>query len=198
MVTCDDIRRFIKEAGATPKGARKDDLIQQAKAIYPGVPIFDEIRESVAAGKIVIAREDWERVAGAAEVLRCEPTVKGILASGRAEVALRATDPDTAVPLKGKLDWLDIKGSRATIADLKTFSNSRGKSVDQAIADSIFYEGYYRQAYLYTRLLELQPNPPAHIEFVFIFVESEPPYETASRRCGQRPAPSPTCTGFAG
>lgn len=179
LVTVDDIRAFIVSKGGTAKGTRKADLVAQAQAIDPNVPILDVLKarhDQLNVGKSVIKTADWLRVMRAAESLRDEPRVKQLLSEGRSEVSMFATDPISGTPIKARMDWVTPN----LTLDLKTFSQRHGKTIDRSVADAILYERYYRQGWLYTRIRELngQPNMP----FVIAFVESTEPHEVRIKR----------------
>ena len=80
------------------------------------------------------------------------------------------------MPLKCRLDW---KHPKLTL-DLKSFTQKgTGKPIDRCITDIIFFEKYYRQAVFYTMMRGWPKEFKG--EFVFAFIESEPPYETRLR-----------------
>lgn len=182
LVTMDDLRGWLRDKGYTPKGTRKQDVISQVQAVDSTVPILDVIERRHFAeneGKTFFKPEDWQRIAGAAKALRDEPHVQRLLSEdGQAEVPMFARDPETGVLLKAKMDWV----APTHILDLKTFSQTRGKSIDKTVSDAIFYEQYYRQAYFYdyVRRLALKEDHGT-FDFVMAFVESEPPHETRIR-----------------
>lgn len=180
LVTIEDLRDWLKAHGITPKGTRKADIICQVQSIDPNVPIWDlidEADEANTAGKRVGCKEEFSRLFAAAEALRGEPEIQSIMQGGESEVSLFAEDPQTGVPLKGRLDWLTDN----CILDLKTFKQKHGKSIDQSIADTIWYEGYARQAYLYSTLHKWVTGRAKPIRFVLAFVESDPPHEVRLR-----------------
>lgn len=74
------------------------------------------------------------------------------------------------------MDWV----SPSCTLDLKTFTQMRGRSIDDSVARAIYYEGYYRQAYFYTLLRSLSGSKVS--KFVFGFVESEQPHEVRIRQ----------------
>jgi hypothetical protein len=194
LVTIDDLRGWLKDRGFVPKGTRKADVISQVQ-LQANPPILDVLRERHAAenaGKTELSKDFWFRIGNAAIALRQEPEIAKILSDGQPEVPLTATDPKTRVFLKGKLDWM----SDSCTMDVKTYSQQRGKSIDKTIADAIWYERYFRQAYFYSYLRSLQPGfskpgiaavaPP----FLIAFVESEEPHEVRIRElraknCGE-------------
>jgi hypothetical protein len=183
LVTMADLRSALENSGVKPKGTRKADVIIQVQAYLPNAPIADIIEQEHAAkhaGKLMFNNEQWTNIANMARALTEEPEIQRMLEKGSAEVVMTATDPETGVLLKGKMDWV-----RPDLTlDLKTFSQKHGKSIDQSIADAIFYEGYNRQAYFYSLLRSLQPGGNPGIAgaqtaqpFIIVFVESEPPHE---------------------
>lgn len=196
LTTIDDMRQWLRDAGHSPKGTRKSEVILQVQAIDADVPILEVQQErhlKAHVGKTILSIEDWNRVAGCSEALMAEPRIQELLQAGRAEVPLFAKDPDTGVNLKSKLDWI----SPVATLDLKTFTQKRGKSIDKSIADAIFYEFYYRQAYFYSMMRALTDGnakisgPQAAPEFVLAFVESEEPHEVRLRSLRPMTAGSP-------
>jgi hypothetical protein len=176
LITIDDLRCWLRDKGFTPKGTRKAELVQQVLLVDPTVQIWDLLcaeNEQVNADKMLCLKDDWDRIHGATEALLSEPKLRELLKHGEPEVALFANEPATHAPLKAKLDWL----TSDCILDLKTFTQKRGKSIDQSIADAIFYECYYRQAYFYATLHQQLTKQAKPIKVVMAFVESDPPYE---------------------
>jgi hypothetical protein len=131
----------------------------------------------------VLRKEEMTRVRGAAEALRAEPKLQPYLADGKAEVPLTAICPRTGVPLKCRVDWM----TKTAMLDLKTFSQQRSKSIDQCISDAIWYERYFRQAWLYSYIESIVSGrsdvsgAQNSLEFVLPFVESEEPHEVRLR-----------------
>jgi hypothetical protein len=176
LVTMDDMRTWLKDKGRHPKGTRKAELIEQVQAHDPEQPILDVLvaqDEAANAGKVRLYRDEWERVMRAADALVCEPSLRPILndPDGRPEVPLFAKDPNTGVPLKCKLDWM----TPSLTLDLKTFSATRGKSIDRCVHDAIYYEKYNWQAYIYTTVRAILGDHKPR--YLMAFVESDEPYE---------------------
>lgn len=95
-------------------------------------------------------------------------TARALLEGGHPEVSMFATDPDTQVALRGRIDYL---GKR--IADLKT---TAGESSESGFAKHVFNLGYEVQFGQYEHTYELitGERPP----WLFIVVENEAPYLT--------------------
>jgi hypothetical protein len=187
LETIEDIRLWIRSKGQTPKGTRKADVIEQAVSIDASVPIFDVLERRHFAqhnGKVMLPRDDWDRVYAAAKALQAEPKLQAILSEGgQSEFCILVRDPETGVRLKGRLDWVTEK----TILDLKTFSQKRGKSIDKTVTDAIYWEQYHLQGYFYSLLMALfagldpTSGPQKVQRYVLAFVESEQPHEVRIR-----------------
>ena len=178
LYTVADLRAFLERHGCKAKGSLKADIIAQVQAISPDVPILSVLEAEHAkatAGKVVFKSKDWNRITRAAESLLNEPRIQEILEEGEPEAALTGVHPDTGVPLKGRLDFLAPK----LTLDLKTFSQTRGKSIDRTVADAVWFEAYHRQGVFYG-MLRGWPKKFCG-EFVLAFVESETPFETRIR-----------------
>lgn len=188
LVTMDDLREWLRNRNLPTTGKLKMDLITRVTEADPNAQIWDVLVDKHSAdnaGKAKLSAPDFYRVARATEALRREPQVDQILARGRAEVSIFAEDPDTGVLLKTRIDWVND----STILDLKTFTQQRGKTIERSIADAIFYEGYYRQAFICTLLDALASGKRDAIAsekkrkpFVLAFVESSEPHEVRLRR----------------
>jgi hypothetical protein len=95
-------------------------------------------------------------------------TARALLEGGHPELSMFATDPETGVDLRGRLDYL---GKR--IADLKT---TAGESSEAGFARQVFNLGYEVQFGHYEHTYELitGETPP----WLFVVVETEAPYLT--------------------
>lgn len=176
MVTMEDLRDWLRDRSIKPKGTRKDQLIEQLQSVDPCVPIWDVIQDECDAAnshKRVGCKAEFDRLHGAADALLSEPMLEEILHAGVAESSLFGADPATGIPLKARLDWV----SDDYILDIKTFVQKRGKSIDQSVADAIYYERYFRQAYFYATLHQQVTGRSKPLPVVMAFVESEPPHE---------------------
>lgn len=182
LVTIQDLRQWLNDKGHMPKGTRKDDVIRQVQAVEPNWPILDVIeRRNLAQnkGKQMLKKYDWDRVGCCSAALMEEPYIRKMLAEGEPEVPMFAIDPETGVQLKCRLDWK----ARSRIGDLKTFTQRNGRSIDESIHDAIWYERYFRQAWLYRGVRQIA-EPGWRGDFVMAFVESEPPFEVRIKALG--------------
>ena len=178
--TVDDLRKALSAIGIAAKGTAKGPIIEQVRAVLPEAPILALLQQRHAeehADKVIFKADDWARIGGAVHALREEPEVQRLMSGGKAEVPMFAKDPETGVLLKAKMDWVRADCE----VDFKTFRQQRGNSIDKSIANAIFYEKYYRQAYMYSMIHRLASGGSGESAFVMPFVESEEPFETRIR-----------------
>ena len=183
LKTIDDLRKWLTSHGLTPKGMVKAGLIDQVQKADAKVPILDVLYAYHAAehaNKVIFGVEEWKRVQGAASALLAEPRIQALLADGQPEIPMFATDPDSGVALKARMDFVTPK----LIFDLKSFTQQRGRTIDESVTKAIWWEKYYQQGVFYSfirALCEKREHPWTNGEFAFAFVESEEPHETRIR-----------------
>lgn len=135
-----------------------------------------EMRDAAyAEGKVPVKTADLLPAREAAEAVLAHPTARGWLeCAGPVELSLFATDPETGIDIRGKLDKLADIGRCLVPIDLKTMADARPSKVFAAVRD---YD-YDLQAAMYRRLIELaldrRPGPG-----VLIAVEKAAPYGVA-------------------
>jgi PDDEXK-like uncharacterized protein DUF3799 len=187
LITVDDMKQWLLDKGyALPTGkALKADYIKRVHACDPNWPIWEVLETQHYArnqGKTMISCADFDRIAGCTEALKSEPRLAKVLEEGRPEVECFWQDPETGVDCKCRFDWLSN-----VILDLKTFQQKARKSIDESVADAIWWEGYLKQGWFYTEgeMLERLKTVPSTVirkPFLFAFVESELPHEVRLRR----------------
>jgi hypothetical protein len=125
-------------------------------------------------GEIPALTKDIHKAALIANQVLAHPIAGPLLREGDAEVSLFATDPDTGLKIRGRVDWMTTNEGRLTIVDLKTAADANPK----VFARKAYDYGYHIQFAWYVtlaRLLELDEYPA----FLFAVVEKEPPYLTS-------------------
>ncbi|WP_157369380.1 exonuclease family protein [Zavarzinella formosa] len=198
LVTADDMKAFLETNGLPKSAKKKSDLIDRIVASGLPAVIWEHELERHAAeheGKTFLGSEESKKIAAAAAVLAEDPCAKAALSGGMPEVSFFVRDPETGVMLKARMDYVR---PRSTV-DVKTFSNSRGKPIEKAIYEAIFYEAYHLQCVFYNLVRELARRQLAAGEirthgnvseqwlkefteteghgFVLIFIESSAPYD---------------------
>ncbi len=179
--TVPQIRAWCEEQGEKAKGNKKDEVIQSALSLMrrtgKQVKILAlEQRAHAAAneGKIILPLDQWRQVIGMTRALRAEKALQPILKSGRSEVSIVVREPETGILMKCRIDWMAPKHT----VDFKTFTQTRGKSIDKSIADAIYYERYWVQVYFYDMLRRMATGEkPGDFDSILPFVESQEPHE---------------------
>jgi len=126
----------------------------------------------LSEGKTVIKEDEYQMLSGMTESVRSNAKALQIIeACTYKEVSLFATlyAPQENVKCKGRLDMLDV--NNGIIADLKSCEDASPLGVWKAIRNF----GYDMQNVHYAKLYEACFGEMPK-QFVFIFVEKEPPY----------------------
>jgi hypothetical protein len=127
------------------------------------------------AGRIPVLVHKYDLAKRAADNIRENLSRKGIHFNGDSEVAIEWTEPaqEGDVVCRCKIDHLILAGG--IIYDVKTTSSADLKHCAQSVIDY----GYDIQEAAYRRAVaEYRPDMAGALSFVFLFVETDPPYAT--------------------
>jgi hypothetical protein len=135
-----------------------------------------KVEEIRAEGKIPLKPATYQKVVGMRDAVLANAKARAILELPRyTEVSLFAIDPETGVPLRGRLDVL----AGSLCGDVKTTPDVREFKLRGVIQDF----GYDVQGEVYRLLVQLvlgvEPEPVQ-----LIFVEKEAPYEVRVVKLG--------------
>ena len=133
---------------------------------------------ALEAGKILISKDDFERINGIAKSVQSNPYVMRLL-NGPHETPYFWADDITGEPCKCRLDAETDIGGRHYIVDFKTCMDA---STDQFMRDAI-RQGYHVQAAMYTEGKRLATDTKS--AFVFVAIEKEPPYAVNILQCDE-------------
>lgn len=159
--------RFVFE------GEEKDNVLASNGAISTKAAKAFEV-EKREQGLIPVKRVTGRVVNIMVESVLANPVIKALLETGNPEVSMFATDPDTQVALRGRLDWLG-----ARIVDLKT---TAGDASEEDFAKQVFRLGYDVQFAHYEHLYHLITGDT--LPYLFAVVESNAPYLTGVHMLG--------------
>ena len=133
---------------------------------------------AVAAGKLPMLAKDHAEARRIADAVLEHPTAGGLFADGDAEQSMFWRDPKFGIWLRARMDWLTHYGM-PTGVDLKTSKDASPQGFAKSVADY----GYHRQDPHYRDGLGACLGcDPDLIDFVFVVVETEPPYLVATYR----------------
>lgn len=128
--------------------ARKEDWVAQLHGMDRTVEIWDMIKakaEARAAGRTIINPEDDKRIRVAARMIKQDPELAKAFSGGHAEVTLIWRDERQGVLCKCRIDYLKLKAA----IDLKSFANSRDRSIRNSIIREIAEHRYSLQPAFY-------------------------------------------------
>jgi hypothetical protein len=129
-----------------------------------------------AEGKVPLKPETFQRVNGSVESVLANPKARKLLERpGYTEVSLFARDPQTGVPLRGRLDRL----AGQTIIDVKTTVDVQ-THVIRRVVESLNYDLSMETYRFLHELVTGEVAEPA----VLIFVEKEAPFDVRVVRLG--------------
>ncbi len=157
----------------TYDGVEMDNVLSKANTTGTNAARAFEA-DARARGLIPVKRVTARVVNLMAESVLSDPTARALLSSGDPEVSMFATDPETGVPMRGRLDWLSNR-----IVDLKT---TAGDASETAFAVQAFRLGYDIQAAWYEHMHHLIAGET--LPYLFVVVEAHAPYLPSVHRLG--------------
>lgn len=150
LKTGKDIEQALSDAGY-PKKTKGEVVIDQARRLanagYTGpiLPLLAEQWESHRGDRAPIPADAWQQIHKDADFIASQPDIGRHMTGGYAEVSVLWTDEATGIKMKCRFDYLKTD----SFVDLKTYDNTKGKEVEQCIADAFRYNRYYIQCYVY-------------------------------------------------
>jgi hypothetical protein len=135
--------------------------------------------EAVAAGKLPVIARKYDEMQETATRLRDRLKAEGFPLDGRSEVAIEWHERGEHGPVvcRGRMDHVFINEGR--IYDIKKARSVNPRQISRNFNDY----GYPLQTVAYTRALAaLNPAVLGRIEFTFLFLELDPPYEVVPVR----------------
>lgn len=147
LVSGNDLKAKCKELELKASGT-KTELTARILEADKSVKIYDDQLAKYQAKTPkadVIDKKLFAQTQHAAELLDGNTELNHFFKNGCSEVSVLWTCPDTGVPMKARFDYLTATG----VEDLKTFSNSLGKPLNNCISQSMANYKYNIQAVLY-------------------------------------------------
>lgn len=146
LFTGTDMGRALELLGAKKSGTVAEQAERLVEYGYSGTIWHLELAEweHERAGRTPIPADHFDKITVDMERIRGVGEINELLSGGVAEVSVFYTDRH-GIKMKSRFDYLKPR----TWADLKTFDNSRGKEVMQALADAMRYNRYHVQGVTY-------------------------------------------------
>ncbi|NUP32068.1 MAG: hypothetical protein HOU01_10165 [Streptomycetaceae bacterium] len=122
-----------------------------------------------AEHRIVVSHKQVRQAIAVAKAVKAHPLAGAILSEGRPEVTLRWDDPETGVPLRGRIDWLRPNA----IVDVKTVGRYGGSELNTFGRQAANLDYPMSAANYVAGVAALTGET---LPFLTITVEVEPPY----------------------
>lgn len=195
LKTVDDMKAYCVANEIITKGCKKrDDFVMLLRGEEKPVQILDDLKTDYIKAhpdKVFLSVAEIDKLETMARMGKLSPNVKTALEGTVSEVSIFVKDPDTGIMLKCRMDAIK---PNATL-DLKTFTNSRGLPIKEAIREAIKSYYYNLQYVVYDFIRQVAtekvlkgeiiiPDDKKHLfvnpepGFAFIFTESEQPHYT--------------------
>lgn len=155
VLTSDNaIKAALKELGE-PQTQGNESIADRGRRLleadYDGTVmavVLDDF-EIKRAGRIALKGETFDEIIRDMDRIRAAGDIAPLLSGGEAEVSIFWTDQH-GLKMKARVDYL----TALWWVDFKTFDNSRGKELNQALADAMRYNRYYLQGGTYREAIE--------------------------------------------
>lgn len=151
LFTGTDMGKALELLGEKKTGSVGEQAERLVAAGYTG-PIWQVALaewEAERKGRVAINGVYYDQIVADMERIRGNGDIAELLSDGQAEVSIFWTD-DHGLLMKSRVDYL----TAAHWADFKTFDNSRGKELTQALVDAVRFNRYHVQAVTYRDAVE--------------------------------------------
>lgn len=152
LFTATDMKKKLEDFGLKTTGTVLEQAERLADAGFPASQLWHLIVaqwEEDRQGRIKLPAKHYDQMIIDRDRIGLNSEISPLLSGGEAEVSIFWTD-EHGVKMKCRVDYL----TRDHWADFKTFDNSRGKHLNQALADAVRYNRYYVQAPVYREGIE--------------------------------------------
>lgn len=142
----------LEEWGLKKSGSVGEQAERLADAGFPAGQLWPLIKaewEKERGTRAVLPAKHYDQMLTDRDRITHNTQISPLLSGGEAEVSVFWTD-EHGVQMKSRIDYL----TRDHWADFKTFDNSRGKHLNQALSDAVRYNRYYVQAAVYREAVE--------------------------------------------
>lgn len=142
----------LAEMGAAKSGSVAEQADRLADIGFPSNLIWQLVQrdwEEARNGRTGLEGKHYDQMITDRDRISQNSEIAPLLTGGEAEVSIFWTDRHV-VKMKCRVDYL----VRDWWVDFKTFDNSRGKNLNQALVDAVRYNRYYIQAPVYREGIE--------------------------------------------
>lgn len=147
LFTGDEMGKALEEMGLKKSGSVAEKAERLADSGFPMEKLWHCAKarwEEERRGRTPLPAKYFDQMHTDMELIQRNSQIAPLLTGGEAEVSVFWTD-EYGIKMKCRIDYLN----RDWWADFKTYDNSRGKVLRQALSDAMRYNRYYVQAVTY-------------------------------------------------
>jgi hypothetical protein len=150
VMTDTEVKAALKEYGASQSkaGELSVDRALRLEELGFSKPIKSLVLadfQEALGDRQPIGSKYWTQIMRDLERIKANPEIHDLVTGGASEVTILWTCPDSGIPMKARIDKL----KQDCFVDLKSFANSNGKQVNQAINDQVQFYKYYLSMRVY-------------------------------------------------
>jgi hypothetical protein len=152
LFTATEMSKQLEEYGLKKTGSVMEQAERLLDAGFPGERLWHIVKarwETERGARTALPAKHFDQMLTDRDRIGQNSQIAPLLSGGEAEVSVFWTD-EHGVKMKARVDYL----TRQHWADFKTFDNSRGKHLNQALTDAVRYNRYYIQAPVYREAVE--------------------------------------------
>lgn len=152
LFTGTDMAKKLEDFGLPKSGKVEEQAERLADAGFPASQLWPLIKrewEDQRNGRTALPAKHYDQMITDRDRISLNGQIAPLLSGGEAEVSIFWTD-EHGLPMKARVDYL----TRDWWCDFKTFDNSRGKNLNQALVDAVRFNRYYIQAPVYREAIE--------------------------------------------
>ncbi|MEJ7831274.1 MAG: PD-(D/E)XK nuclease-like domain-containing protein [Nocardioides sp.] len=152
LFTATDMGKKLEDFGLKKAGSVLEQAERLADSGFPSSQLWPLIKaewDEARGTRTPLPAKHFDQMLADRDRISLNSQIAPLLSGGEAEVSIFWTDQH-GLKMKCRCDYL----TRDWWSDFKTFDNSRGKHLKQALADAVRYNRYYIQAPVYREGIE--------------------------------------------
>lgn len=152
LFTGTDMGKMLEEYGLKKTGTVAEQAERLADAGFPVEKLWPLVKaewDQERGTRAALPAKHYDQMITDRDRISQNSQIAPLLTGGEPEVSIFWTD-EYGIKMKARTDYL----TRDWWTDFKTFDNSRGKNLNQALTDAVRYNRYYIQAPVYREAVE--------------------------------------------
>lgn len=152
LFTGTEMGKALEDMGLKKSGSVMEQAERLVASGYPASQLWPLVKaawDQERGTRTPLPAKHYDQMITDRDRISRNSQIAPLLTGGEAEVSIFWTD-EYGLKMKARVDYL----TRDWWSDFKTFDNSRGKNLNQALSDAVRYNRYYIQAPVYREAIE--------------------------------------------